>query len=189
MATDKLYILKGIPEVKWTIGSLKAICRKHSFELDEGHVGQWGWEDNWGGYVTQLRCVEGPHIIKLPDSIDEIRGYIQKKINSTQYADAKLVDLDGLLVPVSRKEKIETGDKEYFITSQVRAGSRGDQLVIYAGKKGEKGKKGRTQIFVDPEYKKMSFDQNDLNPADLFVKIEATFPDGTKHIIQSEDKE
>lgn len=183
MAVDKLYILKDVPEVKWTTGSLKAICREHSFELDEGRHGQWGWEDDFQGYAHKLRCVEGPHYIDLPSRISEIRDYIRKKLDSTLYTEAKLVDLDGLLVPVSKKEKVDVGNSEYFVTSQVRSGKRGDQVVIYAGKKGSKSK---VQVFVDPEHKRMSFDQNDLNPADVFAKLEATFRGGTKHTIQSE---
>lgn len=191
MATEKLIILKDIPDIKWTEDYLKPICREHSMELDEGHTdGRGGWQNasGYSDWYIELKCAEGPHIIKLPKSIGDIQDYIRKKLDSRQYTDAKLIDLDGMLVPVSKKQKIETKDGNYFITSQIKNGKRGDQLIIYAGKKGEKDKTKRTQIFVDPEHKKMSFDQNDLSPADLFVKIEATFPDGTKHIIQSGDK-
>ena len=185
--TERLIILKDIPDVKWTEATYIPICREHGFELEEGdNNNQWGWQDDDRGWARQLRCLEGPHIIDLPENINYIRNYIDKKIKSKQYSDATLVDLDGLLVPVSKKEKVVVGNTEYFLTSQVKTGQRGDQVVIYAGKKGAEGK---TQIFIDPEHKRISFDQNDLNPTDIFVRLEATFRDGTSHTIQSVDKE
>ena len=61
---------------------------------------------------------------------------------------------------------------------------KGEQIVIYAGKKGAKGK---SQIFIDPTHGKITFDQNDINPKDVFVKIEATFRDGSKASIKAAD--
>ena len=184
---DELILLSNIPEVKWTHKG-QPICQKHHFELDAGNMGTYGWQDSeWGeeSWTTQLRCLEGPHILNLPMTLGDIRLYIQKKIESKQYADAKLVDLDGLLVPVSKKDKVAVEDIDYFVTSQVRNGKRGDQVVIYAGKKGSHDK---AQIFIDPKHKKMSFDQNNINPTDVFVKLEATFRDGTKHTIEAGDE-
>ena len=187
---SQLIILKDIPDVKWDKDDFfQPVCREHSFALDAGHTSNGRWEDNnWGddGWCYELRCLEGPHIIELPMPLEDIRRYIRKKLESKQYSEAKLVDLDGLLVPVSKKDKVVTGDSEYFITSQVKNSKRGDQLVIYAGKKGSKSK---PQIFIDPEHRKMSFDQNDLNPADVFVKLEATFKDGARHTIESGDED
>ena len=61
---------------------------------------------------------------------------------------------------------------------------KGEQIVIYAGKKGAKYK---SQIFIDPKHGKITFDQNDINPKDVFVKIEATFRDGSKASIKAAD--
>jgi hypothetical protein len=36
-----------------------------------------------------------------------------------------------------------------------------------------------TQIFVEPEIRRLAFDQKDLHPNDVFTKVEATFIDGT----------
>lgn len=187
---DKLLILKNIPDVKWVEDTYMPICRQHNFELDAGDLepnGIWT-EGGWSGledYCSQLRCLEGPHVIELPAPLSEVRTYIRKKLKSKQYSEARLIDLDGLLVPVSKKDNIVTDDSEYFIRSQVKSGKRGDQLVVYASKKGQKDK---TQIFIDPEHQRMSFDQNDLNPTDVFVRLEATFKGGTKHIIESGGK-
>ncbi|NCO10814.1 hypothetical protein GW930_02835 [Candidatus Saccharibacteria bacterium] len=186
--TNELIVLKAIPDVRWTKVRHQPICREHGFELDgvawDGR--EWGAPSFGEGYASNLLCLEGPHIIKLPSRLDEIQAYISKKIRSKAFSDAKLIDLDGLLVPVSKKEKISAGGTDYFVTSQVKNGKRGDQVVVYAGKKGSKD---RAQISIDPEHKKMSFDQNDLNPADVFVKLEATFRDGTRHTIDSGDTE
>lgn len=185
---DTLIIIKDVPHVKWTTGTFRPICLEHSFELDLGCKYEGLWEAVYlSDEVTHLRCLEGPHIIELPMALEDIQAYIRKKLKSKQYSDAKLVDLDGLLVPVSKKMKATIGKDDYFVTSQVRNSKRGDQVVIYAGKKGHS--EGKAQIFIDPKHRKMSFDQNDLNPTDVFVKVEATFQDGTKHKIQSGKKE
>ncbi len=44
----------------------------------------------------------------------------------------------------------------------------------------KKGEKKKTQIFVEPDIKRLAFDQKDLHPTDVFTKLEATFSDGTK---------
>jgi hypothetical protein len=53
----------------------------------------------------------------------------------------------------------------------------GQRLVVYAG---EKGRKEKTQVFVEPDIKRLAFDQNDIHPSEVFVKLEATFRDGTQ---------
>ena len=184
--SSELIILKDVPGVGWTGSDYEPICIEHRFELDgvswDGQ--RWSAPMLGRGYARALKCLEGSHIIELPLGLNQTQIYISRKIKSKHFMDAKLIDLDGLLVPVSKKEKITAGKTDYFVTSQVKNGKRGDQVVVYAGKKGSKD---RAQIFIDPEHKKMSFDPNDLDPADVFVKLEATFRDGTRHTIDSGD--
>ena len=62
---------------------------------------------------------------------------------------------------------------------------RGKQLVIYAG---EKGKKEKTQIFVEPEVKRLDFDRNDLHPDEVFLEVKATYKNGTSYKITKSKK-
>jgi len=68
-----------------------------------------------------------------------------------------------------------------FVTVVLMEFKIGKRLIVYAG---EKGKKQKTQIFVDTEIKRVAFDQKDLHPSDIFSKLEATFSDNTRNIFE-----
>ena len=158
------------------------ICAKHKLVVDE----EIEYDDSGSPMPTMnLECPEGPHTIVLDRTPKEIRKYIRRKIESKKYQEARYFDIDGYLVPASKKAKRKTESGEYFIKTQVmNSEKKGEQIVIYAGKKGAKGK---SQIFVDPMHGKITFDQNDINPKDIFVKIEVTFRDGSKASIKAAD--
>jgi hypothetical protein len=75
----------------------------------------------------------------------------------------KVLNLDDEAMPVA-KEKVTSKDGKYFITAQLMESKRGLQAVIYAG---EKGSAKKTQIFIEPEVKRLAFDQKDLNPSEV----------------------
>jgi|GEM_PF-1001677 len=162
--------------------NMTIICAKHKLVVDE--------EIEYDGFgspmpTMNLECLEGPHTIVLDRTPGEIREYIRRKIESKKYQEAKYFDIDGYLVPASKEAKVKTESGDYFVTTQVmNSEKKGEQIVIYAGKKGAKGK---SQIFIDPIHGKITFDQNDINPKDVFVKIEATFRDGSKASIKAAD--
>lgn len=158
------------------------ICAKHKLVVDE----EIEYDDFGSPMPTMnLECPEGPHTIVLDRMPKEIRKYIRRKIESKKYQEAKYFDIDGYLVPASKEAKVKTESGDYFVTTQVmNSEKKGEQIVIYAGKKGAKYK---SQIFIDPKHGKITFDQNDINPKDVFVKIEATFRDGSKASIKAAD--
>ncbi len=162
--------------------NMTIICAKHKLVVDE--------EIEYDGFgspmpTMNLECLEGPHTIVLDRTPGEIREYIRRKIESKKYQEAKYFDIDGYLVPASKEAKVKTESGDYFVTTQVmNSEKKGEQIVIYAGKKGAKYK---SQIFIDPKHGKITFDQNDINPKDVFVKIEATFRDGSKASIKAAD--
>ena len=162
--------------------NMTIICAKHKLVVDE--------EIEYDGFgspmpTMNLECLEGPHTIVLDRTQGEIREYIRRKIESKKYQEAKYFDIDGYLVPASKEAKVKTESGDYFVTTQVmNSEKKGEQIVIYAGKKGAKYK---SQIFIDPKHGKITFDQNDINPKDVFVKIEATFRDGSKASIKAAD--
>lgn len=88
----------------------------------------------------------------------------------------KVLNLDDEAIPLA-DDKVKTKDGKFFVVANLNESKTGKRLVVYAG---EKGKQNKTQIFVEPEIKRLSFDQNDLHPTDVFTKLEATFSDGTK---------
>jgi hypothetical protein len=124
---------------------------------------------------------------KLPSERGTFREEVKFAVDTYLSAlaeDWEIINLDGELTPITKKVK-EKGDK-YFVTSQIRERKKGGtQLVLYAGEKGSRRKSERCHIMVHPDDKRFSFDQNDLHPTDLFVKVEATFRDGTKHTIEA----
>lgn len=75
-----------------------------------------------------------------------------------------------------------TAENPYWIEARLVKSKTGRKLVVYAG---EKGRRDKAQIFVDPEIGRMSFDQNDRHPADIFARVEATFRGGMKSTIDS----
>ena len=162
--------------------NMTIICAKHKLVVDE--------EIEYDGFgspmpTMNLECLEGPHTIVLDRTPGEIREYIRRKIESKKYQEAKYFDIDGYLVPASKEAKVKTESGDYFVTTQVmNSEKKGEQIVIYAGKKGAKYK---SQIFIDPKHGKITFDQNDINPKDVFIKIEATFRDGSKASIKAAD--
>lgn len=162
--------------------NMTIICAKHKLVVDE----EIEYDDFGSPMPTMnLECPEGPHTIVLDRMPKEIRKYIRRKIESKKYQEAKYFDIDGYLVPASKEAKVKTESGDYFVTTQVmNSEKKGEQIVIYAGKKGAKYK---SQIFIDPKHGKITFDQNDINPKDVFVKIEATFRDGSKASIKAAD--
>ncbi len=162
--------------------NMTIICAKHKLVVDE----EIEYDDFGSPMPTMnLECLEGPHTIVLDRTPGEIREYIRRKIESKKYQEAKYFDIDGYLVPASKEAKVKTESGDYFVTTQVmNSEKKGEQIVIYAGKKGAKYK---SQIFIDPKHGKITFDQNDINPKDVFVKIEATFRDGSKASIKAAD--
>lgn len=157
--------------------NLSAVCGEHKIKIDREYYRQ-------DIQTTVLNCedLESPHAITLRGDIDDIRRAISLRISSKKYQEAEIFDIDGYLVPASKEKQIKTKSSEYSITSQVKKSEKkGEQIVIYVGKKGVKGK---SQIFVDPTYGKLTFDQNDITPKDIFVKIEAEFRDGSKATIE-----
>lgn len=128
----------------------------------------------------KLECAEGPHSINLHRKFSDEKQYVIDRIDAKVFKGAKVLNLDDEAIPIA-KAKAKSKDDKYFITAQLMESKRGLQAVIYAG---EKGRDKKTQIFIDPEIKRMTFDHKDLHPSDTFLKIEGTFDDGSKHTIE-----
>jgi len=129
-----------------------------------------------------LKCEDCKTLYEIPRNHSEETRYVLDRIDAKVFKGMKVLNLDDEQVPIA-KDKVK--DSKHFVKAELMASTKvGKRLVIYAGKLGKKGKKNRTQIFVEPETKRLSFDQTDLHPTEVFTELEATFKDGSKHIIK-----
>jgi hypothetical protein len=101
---------------------------------------------------------------------------------SLQLKNAKIYDLDNIYTPVLRVDP-KPKDTRFSIQVEIDETPNGKKMVIYAADRNDV--KNKTQIFIDPEHDKLSFDSNDLHPNAIFAKVEATFKDGNKSILDS----
>lgn len=174
---DKLY---RVDNIYWMVDKYNnvavPICPKDHIELTYTINDDFMTDE----MVDELKCEECNRVYKFNRPIRDEKDYAVEKVLALDRKKYEIVDIDGIQTPVTKKIKTNLGD-EFFCTTQIRDSKRGPQLVIYAGKKGL-GRK--SQIFISEEERRLSFDQNDINPADIFSKITAEFYDGTKHTIE-----
>ena len=135
-------------------------------------------------YATSLRCedCQTPHVIPRP--WEREKQYVLDRIDANIFKDMKVLNLDDEAIPLA-ETKIKSKDGKFFVVANLNESKTGKRLVVYAG---ESGKPNKTQIFVEPDIKRLSFDQKDLHPTDVFTKLEATFSDKTITKIEGGDK-
>lgn len=187
MSTDALVKIDGI---KWQIAQTSAygqvyrvpvpLCPKHNLRLQP----MKGWSSSEKAYAEsgarELRCEECPVMYKIPREFHEEKRYVIDKVDSRAFRQMQTINLDDEAVPLA-SGRIESKDSPYWLEAKlVESKAGGPKVVIYAG---DKRRRNKTQLFVDPATSRMGFDQNDSHPADVFVSVEATFKDGTKTAI------
>jgi len=137
-------------------------------------------------YSDILLCADCPDKnYPLPRMYDKQIQYVLDKFDSKSFKNMKIINLDDEAIPLA-ETKLPSKDEKYFITALLTKSKVGLRLIIYAG---EKGSSEKSQIFIEPEIKRLSFDQKNLHPTDVFAKVEATFKDGTKHILSGSDRD
>lgn len=164
-----------IDGLRWVIGEhprkATPLCPKDFMELD-AHPDDSVWN-------SFLKCEECQTVYPLKRTVEDEELYILRKLNSRVYKDMKFINLDDEAIPIA-EDKISK-DSEYFVTSLLTKSKVGLRLIVYAGKK---GKSEKTQIFIEPDIKRLAFDQRDLHPKDVFTSLEATFKDSSKASIK-----
>lgn len=165
-----------IDGLKWVIGEHppKAIplCPKDFIELDPYP----------SGFVltdSHLKCEDCGKVYPIQRVVADEKRYVLNKINSRSYKSKQFINLDDEAIPIA-EDKI-TKNSEYFVTSLLTKSKVGLRLIVYAGKK---GKSEKTQIFIEPDIKRLAFDQRNLHPKDVFTSLEATFEDNSKASIR-----
>lgn len=162
-----------IDKILWTIEgvgryrTIQALCPIHKLRL---HL-----DDN-PFIFRSLICEDCGKSYEIPRDLGQEERYIFDRIDAKSFKALPVLNLDDEAIPLA-EAKTSSKDGKFFVTANLNESKTGVRLVVYAG---EKGKSNKTQIFVEPEIKRLSFDQKDLHPTDVFTKLEATFPDGTK---------
>ena len=151
------------------LGDIQPLCPTHRLRLQV-------YPSTLSEYTSvYLECVECDTPFLLPRFIVQERKYVMDKVDSKIFTQMKILNLDDEAVPIA-ESKVSSKNEKFFVTAILTESKVGQRLVVYAG---EKGKKEKTQIFVEPEIKRLAFDQKDTHPSEVFLKLEGTFNDGT----------
>jgi len=118
--------------------------------------------------------------ITLNKSIEDKSLDFLDVIESQKYNDAEIINIDGELIKVSRKQ---ITDLDYWIDVKISKNKKDEvQLMILAGSRKSKDK---TQLFLDPKNERLAFDQKDDHPTKIFAKVIVNFKN-SKHQISDE---
>ncbi|HET7320530.1 MAG TPA: hypothetical protein VFI84_03015 [Candidatus Saccharimonadales bacterium] len=169
--------------LQWKASTEKPIahCPKHKgmqldvLDDDGDLMGQENLSNIEEGHTTFVCPVDDEQFSKNNDIWTLRRRYVAF-MKSHGLKNARIVDLDNVYTPILKVEP-KPKDDRYSIQVEVDETANGKKLVIYALDRKEK-EQGKTQIFIDPETDKVSFDSNDLHPNMIFSKVVAYFKDG-----------
>jgi len=150
-------------------GRWQAICPKHHLRLN--------LEINNLNNCC-LSCGEGEHYFFSREFNSQLR-YVQDKVDAKKFQKYKYINIDGEYTPIAEAE-VKSKDRNFFVHAVLTDSKVGLRMVVYAGEKG----KEKTQIFVEPDIKRLSFDQSNTHPKDVFLKLEGVFDDGSKATIE-----
>ncbi len=134
-------------------------------------------------YRTTLTCPKCDFQITLNKPYHEKKEDVAKIIHSDYWKDADVVNIDGEMTKVG-KEVVE--DSDYWVRAYISKNIKGvKQLMVLVGSKKETDK---TQLFIDIDNEKLSFDQKDKHPKEIFTKVVATFKDTEAKIEKKKSK-
>ena len=170
----QLYKIDG---VLWEdlIGGPTPFCPRHRLEMD-AYTLESGKKDH---KYDHLWCEECEMYYQIPRDINDEKIFIKRKLRSKNLKDAIILNFDDEAVPIA-EAKASSKNEKFFVKAILTDSKVGKRLVVYAG---EKGKKEKTQIFIEPNIKRLAFDQKDTHPSEVFVALDAIFADGTRTTI------
>lgn len=175
-----------VDDIKWWItendkGSRypQPICPQHDIRL---YPPISNAQNSWGEASKTLSCDEGPHLFQLSRVFVRQRRFVIDKVDAKVFSTKTFVTIDDEIIPVAR-EKLK--DSPYWVDAKVTKSKSGTRLIIWAG---NRERKDKTQLFIEPELKKLSFDQNDTHPNDVFTIVEAKFLGGGSAKIEAAPK-
>jgi hypothetical protein len=181
----KLHVWK---DLLWGVkaGRVYAYCPVHRIELDlrdkDGDIYAQHAVNASSQYAPYLFvCPSDSAGFSVPGGLaSTARRRFAAALESLSLRDAEIVDLDGYQVPIA-KAKPDKKDDTFWVEARINETKRGKQVVIYAG---ERGASDKSQIFIDSENEKITFDQNNIHPNDVFTKVVADFKSGKKATLE-----
>lgn len=173
-----------IDNIRWWVSNRipQPLCPIHNLRLrplEDIHSSRHTFQN----LSHTLKCEECIKTFIIPRSYSNEKLYVIDKIDAKIFKNQKFINLDDEALPIA-EDKIPK-NSEYFVTALLTQSKVGKRLVVYAGKRGNEQK---TQIFVEPEIRRLAFDQKDLHPPDVFTSLEAVFDDGSKTKIEKTNK-
>jgi len=168
---DVEYDINGNPEPFALCPKQKCYCRliksKESYSVGE----------------YKYCCIKCDFKITLTKAIEDKAVDFLYVMDSLNYKDAEIINIDGELIRVKREKK---KDKDIWIDAKISKNKKGEsQLMVLAGSKKSKDK---TQLFLEPKNERLAFDQNNDHPSRVFAKVVAVFKN-SKSEIHSKDKD
>ena len=149
-------------------GLWSPLCPKHYLRL----------ELDFNGPGCRLSCGEGEQY-SFSREYNEQRRYVQNKVDSKRFQKLKYINVDGEYTPIA-EEGAKSSDGRFFVKAILTDSKVGLRMVVYAGERG----KEKTQIFVEPDIKRLAFDQTNTHPSEVFLKLEGVFDDGSSASIK-----
>lgn len=126
-------------------------------------------------------CVRCDFEITLNKSLEDKAIDLLDIVESQKYKDAQIINLDGELIRIQRAQ---VTDSDYWIDVKISKNKKDElQLMVLAGSKSDKTK---AQLFLDPKNEKLSFDQNNDHPMEIFSKVTATFKNSKAEIYSND---
>jgi hypothetical protein len=118
----------------------------------------------------KYRCIDCDFKITLDKEINDLTRHMLKIREAQTFKDAEIISIDNELIKVQRKyEK----DDDYWIDAKISKNRKGElQLMVMAGSRKPDDK---AQLFIEPTYERLAFDQSNKHPKEIFAKVEATF--------------
>lgn len=180
---DQLWGIKGSEVITY--------CPEHRIELEVKTV--WGTKSQFYAKNLDDRRIVGTLVCPTDEkefdivsgSLDSASRRFLSTLESIQLKDAEIVSIDGYQIPIVKTDT-PSKDETYWVQARINDTKQGKQVVVYAGKRGEKDK---SQIFIDVENDKISFDQNNIHPNDIFFKLTGQFKSGRKATLEENTKE
>jgi hypothetical protein len=183
---DKKDIVR-IDGIKWWVSKTTSgvrqpvpLCPQHHLRLKPAPE---AYRTNRGTYATRsdstakvLECAEEGHELRIPREYSDEQKYVLDRIDALVFQNMSVMNLDDEAIPVA-EEELKEKDSPYWVRAKVTESKSGVRLIIWAG---NKAKKNKVQLFVEPELKRLSFDQNDDHPTEVFARVEAIFANGIK---------
>jgi hypothetical protein len=159
----------------------RAYCPTHRCKLDIiDSYGDLTGQDNAAnapeGGITFICPYDNERFSKDRD-IYTLRRRFEAIQESKELKSARIIDLDNIYTPVLRVDP-KPKDDHFSVQVEIDKTPHGKKLVVYAADRNDI--QNKTQIFIDPDHSKLTFDGNDAHPNTIFAKIEATFKDGKK---------